>query len=50
GVILGTQAQVHSLEKAMPALAPQGQAHILEKVGAQDPTRNLEMVVPTRGA
>ncbi|GKG48831.1 hypothetical protein Tco_0512978, partial [Tanacetum coccineum] len=37
--------QVHNLEKAVPALAPQGQAHSLEKVGAQDPVRNLEMVV-----
>ncbi|GKA10349.1 hypothetical protein Tco_0689782 [Tanacetum coccineum] len=36
------------MEKAVPALAPQGQAHSLEKVGAQDPVRNLEMVVPTR--
>ncbi|GKD52039.1 hypothetical protein Tco_1281015, partial [Tanacetum coccineum] len=32
----------------MPALAPQGQAHSLEKVGAQDPVHNLEMVVLAR--
>nr|GFD31581.1 hypothetical protein [Tanacetum cinerariifolium] len=29
-------AQVHSLGKAMPALAPEGHAHSLEKVGAKD--------------
>ncbi|GJV69995.1 hypothetical protein Tco_1485504 [Tanacetum coccineum] len=32
----------------MPALAPQGQAHSLEKVSAHDPARNLEMVNKAR--
>ncbi|GKD61214.1 hypothetical protein Tco_1298723 [Tanacetum coccineum] len=43
---LGTQDQVHSPEKAVPTLAPQGQAHNLVKVGAQDHVRSLEMVLP----
>ncbi|GKA38752.1 hypothetical protein Tco_0731303 [Tanacetum coccineum] len=45
----GTRAQVYNLEKAVPALAPQGQAHSLEKLGAQDQARSLEMVVPILG-
>ncbi|GKB14097.1 hypothetical protein Tco_0848020 [Tanacetum coccineum] len=45
----GYSSSVHSLEKAIPALAPQGQAHSPVKVGAQDPTRSLEMVVPVSG-